>query len=69
MAHFLLLNISVDLTKNYEGGAKEDGFFIFLRKEKNSLLTLLFAAIHKCFAPPKVDTRKKSDKVFQVQFK
>jgi len=37
--------------------------------KKNSLVTLLFTPIHKCFDPAKVDTRKKSDKVFQVQFK
>lgn len=57
MTHFLLLNISIEWTKNYGGVAKEDGFFVL---EKNSLVTLLFAPIGKCFAPAKVDTRKKS---------
>lgn len=55
MTHFLLLNILIELTKNYGSVAKE--FFIL---EKNKSLTLLFI-LHKCFAPAKADTRKKSD--------
>lgn len=57
MTHFLLLNTSIERTKNYGGVAKEAGFFIL---EKKSLVSLLFAPTGKCFAPAKVDTRKKS---------
>lgn len=66
MTHFLLLNISIELTKSYGGVAKEDVFFIV---EKNSLVTLLFTPIHKCLPLQRLDTRKKSDKFFPVQFK
>lgn len=61
MTHFLLLNVSIELTKNYGGVAKEDGFFIL----EKILMLLSFCF----FAPAKVYTRKKSDKIFQVQFK
>lgn len=46
MTQFLLLNISLELTENYGGVAKEDGFF-YSRKEVISLISFsdLFASV------------------------